>query len=40
MSACCVDVMFPGDMPRPPRVSLPEMPGAQILRYETQASDA
>ena len=33
-----VDVMFPGDMPRPPRVSLPEMPGAQILRYETQAT--
>ena len=30
--------MFPGDMPRPPRVSLPEMPGAQILRYETQAT--
>ena len=33
-----VDVMFPGDMPRPPRVSLAEMPGAQILRYETQAT--
>ena len=33
-----VDVMFPGDMPRPPRVSLPEMLGAQILRYETQAT--
>ena len=33
-----VDVLFPGDMPRPPRVSLPEMPGAQILRYETQAT--
>lgn len=33
-----VDVMFPGDMPRPPRVSLPEMAGAQIVRYETQAT--
>jgi len=33
-----VDVLFPGDMPRPPRVTLPEMPGAQILRYETQAT--
>ena len=33
-----VDVLFEGDMPRPPRVSLPEMPGAQILRYETQAT--
>lgn len=33
-----VDVLFAGDMPRPPRVSLPEMPGAQILRYETQAT--
>ena len=33
-----VDVLFPGEMPRPPRVSLPEMPGAQILRFETQAT--
>ena len=33
-----VDVLFPGDMPRPPRVSLPEIPGAQIVRYETQAT--
>lgn len=33
-----VDVLFEGDMPRPPRVSLSEMPGAQILRYETQAT--
>ncbi len=33
-----IDVLFPDDMPRPPRVSLPEMPGAQILRYETQAT--
>ena len=34
-----VDVLFPGEMLRPPRVSLPETPGAQILRYETQATD-
>ena len=33
-----VDVLFPGEMPRPPRVALPDMPGAQILRYETQAT--
>ncbi len=33
-----VDVLFEGGMPRPPRVSLSEMPGAQILRYETQAT--
>lgn len=33
-----VDVMFPGEMPRPPRVNLPEVPSAQILRYETQAT--
>lgn len=33
-----VDVLFPDAMPRPPRVSLPETRGAQILRYETQAT--
>lgn len=33
-----VDVLFPGEMPRPPRVVLPDMPGAQILRYESQAT--
>jgi hypothetical protein len=33
-----VDVLFPGDMPRPPRVSLADMSGAQIVRYETQAT--
>lgn len=33
-----VDVLFPEAMPRPPRVSLPDMPGAQIVRYETQAT--
>lgn len=33
-----VDVLFPEVMPRPPRVNLPDMPGAQIVRYETQAT--
>jgi hypothetical protein len=33
-----VDVMFAGDMPRPPRVVMPEVAGAQILRFETQAT--
>ncbi len=33
-----VDVLFPGEMPWPPRVSLTDMPGAQIVRYETQAT--
>lgn len=33
-----VDVLFPGEMPRPPRVSIAEVPGAQIVRYETQAT--
>jgi len=36
--AIYVDVMFAGDMPRPPRVVLPEVPGAQILRFESQAT--
>lgn len=33
-----VQVMFPGEMLHPPRVSVPEAPGAQILRFETQAT--
>lgn len=33
-----VDVLFPGEMPRPPRVEMPEMSGAQIFRFETQAT--
>ncbi len=33
-----VDVLFPGEMPWPPRVSLADMSGAQIVRYETQAT--
>ncbi|MCX5578586.1 hypothetical protein [Kaistia terrae] len=36
--ALYVDVMFPGDMPRPPRVAIPDMPGAQVMRFETQAT--
>lgn len=33
-----VDVLFRGQMPRPPRVSLPEVAGLQALRFETQAT--
>lgn len=33
-----VEVLFPGEMVHPPRVSFPEAPGAQILRFETQAT--
>lgn len=33
-----VDVLFPGEMERPPRVTLPDTSGAQILRYESQAT--
>lgn len=33
-----VDVLFSGEMDRPPRVTLPDAPGAQILRYESQAT--
>jgi hypothetical protein len=36
--AVYVDVQFSGEMLRPPRVVLPEVPGAQILRFETQAT--
>lgn len=32
-----VRVLFPGDMPRPPLVNVPEAPGAQIMRFESQA---
>lgn len=31
-------VLFPGEMPHPPLVSVPEAAGAQILRFETQAT--
>ncbi|MEP9375975.1 hypothetical protein ABLE91_04620 [Aquabacter sp. CN5-332] len=33
-----VDVLFPGDMPHPPRIALPDVPGAQVLRFETQGT--
>jgi len=33
-----VEVLFPGEMPHPPLVRVPEAPGAQILRFETQAT--
>ncbi|MDB5487783.1 MAG: hypothetical protein JWQ58_1498 [Reyranella sp.] len=33
-----IDVLFPGEMERPPRVTLPDTSGAQILRYESQAT--
>ncbi|MGO4675185.1 hypothetical protein AB4Z40_20010 [Bosea sp. 2YAB26] len=32
-----VEVLFPSEMPRPPLVKLAEAPGAQTLRFETQA---
>ena len=33
-----VDVLFLGQMPRPPRVVLPDVAGAQVLRLESQAT--
>ena len=33
-----VEVLFPGEMLHPPRVTVPEAAGAQILRFETQAT--
>lgn len=33
-----VAVLFPGVMPHPPLVNIPEAVGAQILRFETQAT--
>lgn len=32
-----VEVLFPGDMPRPPLVTIPDVPGAQVMRFQTQA---
>ncbi|CAM5776582.1 hypothetical protein LMIY3S_05600 [Labrys miyagiensis] len=32
-----VEVLFAGEMPHPPNVSVADAPGAQILRFETQA---
>ncbi|GAB4066831.1 BatD family protein [Ancylobacter sonchi] len=34
--AVYVDVLFPGAMPHPPRVSVPDVPGLQVFRFETQ----
>jgi hypothetical protein len=36
--ALYVDVLFPGDMPHPPRVTIPDLPGAQVMRFETQGT--
>ena len=36
--ALSVDVLFAGEMMRPPRVVVPETAGAQILRFESQAT--
>jgi hypothetical protein len=36
--ALYVDVLFPGEMPHPPRVDLPDVAGLQIFRFETQAT--
>ena len=36
--ALLVDVLFRGAMPRPPRVTLPEVAGLQALRFETQGT--
>lgn len=33
-----VDVLFPGDMPHPPKVAAPDIPGAQLFRFESQAT--
>lgn len=34
-----VDVLFRDQMPRPPRVAMPDVPGLQIIRFETQATN-
>jgi hypothetical protein len=34
-----VDVLFPDDMPHPPKVATPEIPGAQVFRFESQATN-
>ena len=36
--ALYVDVLFPGEMPHPPRVNLPDVAGLQAFRFETQAT--
>ena len=34
-----VDVLFPGEMPHPPGVAAPRVEGAQVFRFETQATN-
>lgn len=34
-----VDVLYPGEMAHPPRVAAPEVDGAQVFRFETQATN-
>jgi hypothetical protein len=36
--ALYVDVLFPDEMPMPPRLAPPEIPGAQVFRFESQAT--
>jgi hypothetical protein len=36
--AVYIDVLFRDEMPRPPRVHLPEIPGIQAFRFETQGT--
>ena len=36
--AVTVDVLFPDDMPVPPQVTLPEIPGVQAFRFESQGT--
>ncbi|WP_370437069.1 BatD family protein [Microvirga sp. TS319] len=36
--ALSVDVLFPGTMPRPPRVYVPDAPGFQTFRFESQGT--
>src|SRR5262249_42451787 len=36
--ALYVDVLFPSEMPRPPRVRIPEVAGVQVFRFETQGT--
>ncbi|ODT98763.1 MAG: hypothetical protein ABS83_03755, partial [Rhodospirillales bacterium SCN 65-16] len=36
--ALYVDVLFPGSMPHPPHVAIPDLPGAQVMRFETQGT--
>ncbi|MGE7414998.1 hypothetical protein [Methylobacterium tarhaniae] len=33
-----VDVLFAGEMPAPPQVRLPDVPGAQVFRFESQGT--